>query len=199
MRTFFIAVAALALTAACADAPITAADLQADGQLRERPTSQQNVLAAVPASRPQAQRAERLAVTGLLASEAEGALEDTTRFSVEGESIHLHLRADDLAEPRPVTFVWTHGDERRETLGFLQPSETLSMAASLPLTRPLVRDPDLQDDSDGDFDPAAHLGLWQVEVYSTDSTGRSLVFEREFEVLTVEAFEATLLEPAEVL
>ncbi|NVB37752.1 hypothetical protein G6O69_07900 [Pseudenhygromyxa sp. WMMC2535] len=188
MRTSLIAVAALGLlsTLACADAPITAADLQADGQLR--PSSQQSVHhASSEANRPKAQRAERLRVTGLLAPQSQGALEDSTRFSVEGEAIYLHLRADDLTEPRPVTFVWTHGDERRETMGFLQPAETLAPAASLLLDQPLAREGE-QDTKD--FDPLAHAGAWSVEVYSTDANGRSLVFERTFEVLEAETFAA---------
>ena len=43
------------------------------------------------------------------------------------------------AEPRAVTFVWLHGDERRETMGFLQPVETIALAASVALDRPLQR------------------------------------------------------------
>lgn len=194
MRTTLFAAALLLATAACADAPITAADLQADGSLREQAGSQQSVHAASDTNRPKAQLAEHLRVTGLLAAQADGPLEDTTRFSLDSESIHLHLRADGLAEPRPVTFVWLHGDQRRETLGFLQPSETISPVASLPLAR-YVEDQDLSQDPAGDGpDPAALTGGWKVEVYSTDANGRSLVFEREFEVLEIEAYEFMLAE-----
>jgi hypothetical protein len=184
-----------ALTAGCADAPITAADLQDDGQLREQADQQQSVHAA-SSHKPKAQLAEHLRVTGLVATEAEGPLEDATRFSLDSEAIHLHLRADGLDEPRPVTFVWLHGDQRRETLGFLQPSETISPVASLPLARyveegfavPLSEG---SEGSDGpDFDPTSLVGPWEVEVYSTDATGRSLVFEREFEILDAESYEA---------
>jgi hypothetical protein len=197
-------------SAACADAPITAADLQADGQLRKHESSsQQSVHAASDTHRPKAQLAERLRVTGLVAAQADGPLEDATRFSLETEGIHLHLRADNLTQPRPVTFVWLHGEQRRETMGFLQPSETISLVASLPLARyveegveegfaPQLGEPDPeQAPEDGEVDPLALAGGWKVEVYSTDATGRSLVFEREFEILTPEAYEAMRLETAE--
>lgn len=191
MRTSLIAVATLLLglsSAACADAPITAADLQSDGQLREG--SQQSVLAASAANRPAVQQAEQLQVTGVVAAESEGPLEDATRFSVDSEAIHLHLRAEDLQSPRPVTFVWTHGDQRRETMGFLHPAETLSHAASLPLALPLERlaDPDAQAEREADFDRLEHAGDWKVEVYSAESAGRSLVFERAFEILDADAY-----------
>lgn len=187
------------IAAGCADAPITAADLQDDGQLREQPGQQQSVHAAASSHQPKAQVAEHLRVTGLVASVAEGPLEDATRFSLDSEAIHLHLRADGLDEPRPVTFVWLHGDQRRETLGFLQPSETISPVASLPLARYVQEGfapPPTQgaEGADGDqLDPAALLGPWKVEVYSTDANGRSLVFEREFEILDAESYEAWLL------
>ena len=165
-------------TAACADAPITAADLQSNGELRH---GTQNIHSATERA-DVTQRASHLHVTGLLAAQAAGPLEDATRFSSEVEAIHLHLRADDISEPRPVTFVWTHGDVTRETLGFLQPTETLSLSASLPL---------LPDERD--TEPAPVAGTWKVEVFSTGSgltQSRSLLFEREFEILTTEQFEA---------
>jgi hypothetical protein len=177
-----LAVIALVLTAACADAPITAADIQADGQLRSHSLSH-----AASVDAPKTQRAEHLRVTGLLAAQADGPLEDATRFSLDSESIYLHLRADDLSEPRPVTFVWIHGDHRRETMGFLQPSETISLAASLPL---------LPTESPTDTaDEWVATGAWKVEVYSTDD----LVFEREFEVFEPEAYEALLLAEASAI
>ena len=45
-------------------------------------------------------------------------------------------------------------------------------------------------------DPLAQAGAWKVEVYSTDANGRSLVFERDFEVLPVEEYEALLAPPS---
>jgi hypothetical protein len=188
VRHSLIAALALlvAVNTACADAPITADDIQADGQLR--PDSQPSAQQSVHASNGQqlAQQAEHLRVTGLLAAQAEGPLEDATQFATTSEAIHLHLRADDLTEPRPVTFVWIHGDDRRETMGFLQPSETISLAASLPLARlatTLEAEPERIKASnpivpvpEQPFIPVA--GTWKVEVYSAES----LVFEREFEV-----------------
>lgn len=193
MRTFFI-LAALASLAACADAPITAADLQADGQLREQAaSSQQSIHAASETTRPRVQTAEQLRVTGLLAPQANGALEDAMRFSLEAEAIYLHLRADGLDQPRPVTYVWSHGDIRRETMGFIQPRETISLAASLPLIE-FVEGAEAAAAAAAkseDAPPAPVLtGGWRVEVYSADANGRSLVFEREFEVLDAEQFEA---------
>jgi hypothetical protein len=144
-------------------------------------------------------------VTGLVAAEADGPLEDATRFSLDSEAIHLHLRADGLDEPRPVTFVWLHGDQRRETLGFLQPSETIAPVASLPLAR------FVEEGAEAGFAPAAVAGIepdpaavaaslagpWKVEVYSTDASGRSLVFAREFEILAAESYEAWQLAQVE--
>jgi hypothetical protein len=194
-----IAVTALLLTAACADAPITAADIQADGQLRQTATaSQQSVHAA---TEPKAQRAEHLRVTGLLATAADGPLEDAARFSLDSEAIYLHLRADGLGEPRPVTFVWTHvgswGEHRRETMGFLQPAQTIELAASLPLAK--YADPEVAVDLVGEVsipEAWAASGEWKIEVYTADTNGRSLVFERDFEVIEAEAFEAMLLAEA---
>ncbi|MFO7567224.1 MAG: hypothetical protein R6X02_31555 [Enhygromyxa sp.] len=182
----------------CADAPITAADIQADGQLRQTAAaSQQSVHAA---SEPERQQAEHLRVTGLLATAADGPLEDAARFSLTSEAIYLHLRADGLSEPRPVTFVWTHdgdwGEHRRETMGFLQPAETISLAASLPLAK--YADPEAAVELVSEAvlaEPWTATGEWKVEVYSTD-TGRNLVFERVFEVIEAEAYEAMLLAEA---
>jgi hypothetical protein len=196
VRTLLIAAAFILMSAGCED----------DGQLREQ-ADQQRVHAASSIHQPPArsQVAEHLRVTGLLAAEADGPLEDTTRFSLDSVAIHLHLRADGLDEPRPVTFVWLHGDQRRETLGFLQPSETISPVASLPLARYVEEGfetilPAISSTGPAiEPDPAALAGPWKVEVYSTDANGRSLVFEREFEILEAESYEALLLAQAEAL
>lgn len=191
-----IAAIALLLTAACADAPITAADIQADGQLRQTASPSQQIHAA-SVTAPRAQTAEHLRVTGLLAAQADGPLEDATRFSLDSEAIYLHLRADDLSEPRPVTFVWTRGDHRRETMGFLQPAETISLAASLPLAQ--YADAESAIELVGEWAVANQwmaTGEWKVEVYSTDTHGRSLLFERDFEVIEPEAYQAMQLADA---
>jgi hypothetical protein len=177
----------LLATTACADAPITAADLQSNGELLQ---GTQNVHSTANRAEP-TQRAEYLHVTGLLAAQADGPLEDATRFSAEVEAIHLHLRADDISEPRPVTFVWTHGELTRETLGFLQPAETLSLSASLPLVP--------SEPNQRDAEPLPVAGAWKVEVFSTIpglAQSRSLLFEREFEILSVEQLEALEAEKA---
>jgi hypothetical protein len=203
VRTLPIAAIALLLSVACADAPITAADIQADGQLRQLVSTSQQSVHAASEREPKAQRAEHLRVTGLLATAADGPLEDATRFSLEGEAIYLHLRADGLSEPRPVTFVWTHsldwggdkGSHRRETMGFLQPAETISLAASLPLAK--YTNPEAAVDLVGGSIPAevwTATGEWKVEVF--DTNGHNLVFERKFEVIEAEAYEAMLLADA---
>lgn len=218
MRSSFLAAAFILMSAGCADAPITAADLQDDGQLREQ-ADQQSVHASSSIHQPptRAQVAEHLRVTGLVAAEADGPLEDATRFSIDSEAIHLHLRADGLDEPRPVTFVWLHGEQRRETMGFLQPSETISPVASLPLARFIKEGVEegfapASDIVPSDLAPTARPGLepelepdpiallageWKVEVYSTDASGRSLVFAREFEILEAESYEAWQLAQVE--
>ncbi|HLT40424.1 MAG TPA: hypothetical protein VK034_29295 [Enhygromyxa sp.] len=196
MRHPSIAAFALLLTAACADAPITAADIQADGQLRQTASPSQQSVHAASEREPKLQTAEHLRVTGLLAAQADGPLEDATRFSLESEAIYLHLRVDDLNEPRPVTFVWTRGEHRRETMGFLQPAETISLAASLPLAQ--YADTESVLELVGEWAVANQwtaIGEWKLEVYSTDSH-RSLLFERDFEVIEPEIYEAMQLADA---
>lgn len=168
---------------ACADAPITAADLQSNGELRQG-TQHVHAVDATAAT----QHATHQSVTGVIAAQADGPLEDATRFSDATPAIHLHLRAEDIAEPRPVIFVWTHvtgepDEQVRETLGFLQPSETLRLAASLPLELPPAA---------RDSEQVSMTGTWKVEVFSAGATpqSRSLLFEREFEVLPVDQYEA---------
>lgn len=177
MRTPLLLTALLSLAlGACADAPITAADLQSNGELRQGTQHVHSAVDVVAAT----QLAAHLRVTGVIAAQADGPLEDATRFSDEVEAIHLHLRAEDIAEPRPVTFVWTHGDQVRETLGFLQPSQTLSLAASLPV------------EPTTDSEPLLPTGSWKVEVFSAgaDAQSRSLLFAREFEILPAAQYEA---------
>jgi hypothetical protein len=202
VRTTLIAAAALVFSVACADAPITAADLQADGQLRQTSAQQQqSIHAASESHQPKAQQAERLRVTGLLAAQAEGPLEDATRFSLDSEGIYLHLRADDLSEPRPVTYVWSHHgqghDHERETMGFLQPAATIGLAASFPLARYLTGELGAEPGAELGADaqppiPLTLVGEWRVEVYSADANGRNLLFERDFVIteLSDESMEA---------
>jgi hypothetical protein len=143
---------------ACVDAPITEAHIAPDGQLVEP-------LQSSFSARPQESRRQAVQVAAVLAAQAEGPLEDAAEFPAGVGAVHLHLRADSLMEPRPVTFVWTHAGTRDEVPGVLAPTPTLTLAASHPLG------PD-------------QAGLWEVEVYGADATGgRELLFRREFWVL----------------
>jgi hypothetical protein len=166
-----LAFSALALPAVlsvsgCADAPITPAQIQANGQLRAglQQSEFQNL------DRPPArQTAQSLLLTAVLAAQSEGALEDSNRFLAGDEAtVFLHLRADKLDEPRPVRFTWTYGEQVEETMGFLMPSETLAMAASHVL-------------------PVEQAGTWTVQVHEVSPFGTDpLLFERSFEVVVEE-------------
>jgi len=158
VRTVFLALALV--LPACVDAPITEAHLAPDGQLRAG--LEQSSFSA----RPQASSRQAVQVAAVLAAQAEGALEDAAEFSASAGAVHLHLRADSLMEPRPVTFVWTHADSREEVQGVLAPTTTLTLAASHPIS------PD-------------STGRWEVEVYAADAAGAAgeLLFRREFLVL----------------
>lgn len=157
-----LAAAALAaLIAGCADAPITPAHLEENGELR---ADLQQSLFKTPERAQERQTARSLQLTGVLAGEAEGALEDRTVFDA-GPTVFLHLRADRLEEPRPVRYVWSRGEQREETMGFLMPSPTLALAASRRFA-----------DEDA--------GRWRVEVWALSPFGTDpLVFEREFDVV----------------
>jgi hypothetical protein len=149
--------------AACADAPITPAHLEDDGQLREG--LQQSAFRTSDRA-PQLQTAQALRLTAVLATQSSGALEDSNRFIADADaSVFLHVRADQLEEPRPARFVWSFGELREESIGFLMPSETLSLAASHSLL-------------------PEQAGLWKVEVYEVSPFGTDpLLVEREFEVV----------------
>jgi hypothetical protein len=158
LLAFLLASTALALSA-CVDAPITEAHMTPDGHLAA--FGPQSPFAAAPSGT----RGQAVQVAAVLATQADGPLEDAAVFPAEAEAVHLHLRADSLMEPRPVTFVWTHAGEADEASGVLAPSPTLALAASHPLG------PDQR-------------GLWEVAVYGFDAAGgRELLFRREFQVL----------------
>ena len=158
VHTVFLAFALL--LPACVDAPITEAHLAPDGQLRAG--LEQSAFSA----RPQASARQAVQVAAVLAEQATGALEDAAEFSAGAGAVHLHLRADSLMEPRPVTFVWTHAGAREVVQSVLAPTTTLTLAASHPIS------PD-------------STGKWEVEVYATDAAGATgeLLFRREFLVL----------------
>lgn len=144
------------------DAPITSDQLEADGRLRVGGSHHQ---AAFEAEERDQTRAV-IQVSAVLAAQADGPLEDRNEFSGDVGSVHLHLRADGLLEPRPVVYRWTHDDLSVLVPGILAPSDSLSLGTSL------------------DIDPEL-TGHWQVEVLSRpeqpDEPPRVL-FHREFEV-----------------
>lgn len=161
-RTLPLLALAALFASACVDAPITPAQVSSDGQLHvesalNTPTAQQTRTAAAPQ------------VSGLLAVEHEGPVEDLSAFPAETSEVHLHIRADGLTESRPVTFVWTYqpteGDPvRDETAGLLEPHATLQLAASRQI------DPEM-------------MGTWSVAVYGVAAMGPApLLFERSFTV-----------------
>ncbi len=120
---------------------------------------------ALSAQQPTAAR-QAVNVTAVLAAQDSGALEDAAIFSPDVGAIHLHLRADGLTSTRPVTFVWTHGEERDELAGVLAPSRALTRVSSRSIT-------------------PEELGAWKVEVFESASSNgeRKLLFTREFQVL----------------
>ncbi|TPV93891.1 MAG: hypothetical protein B7733_18155 [Myxococcales bacterium FL481] len=160
MRPALFLAPAFLLLAACVDAPITAAHLAPDGQLRDSLSQDALIDARVEGT------AERLEITGVLAVQDAGALEDTALFDRKSDAtaVHLHLRVDNLSRARAVRFVWRRGEETRERIDFIVPSDTLMPAAALPLAD-------------------AAPGEWVVEVYAVESTGDApLLYRRQFEI-----------------
>lgn len=159
VRTLLALLVAALAVPACVDAPITEAHMTPDGHLA--PFGPQSPFAAATTGT----WGQAVQVAAVLATQADGPLEDAAVFPAEAGAVHLHLRADSLMEPRPVTFVWTHAGVAVEESGVLAPSPTLALAASQPLG------PDQR-------------GLWEVAVYGVDAAGgRELLFRREFQVL----------------
>ncbi len=123
--------AALALPlalGACVDAPITADQLQADGTLRGGYAGggvQQAALSAEPQKIAQAVR-----VSAVLASQAEGPLEDRAEFSAGVGTVYLHVRADGLLSSRRVVYRWRHGDFVAEVPGTLHSTDALMLGTS---------------------------------------------------------------------
>jgi hypothetical protein len=154
------AFAAALTTFGCADAPITASQVETDGRLR----AQEGSVALFSAQpRPAVGQAQPIQVAAVLASETEGALEDRTAFTEKDDAVHLHLRVDGLNEVWPVSIVWTHEGIPSEVAGQLQPLETFQMANAHELSR-------------GD------AGHWKVEVFALRPEGPALLVEREFDV-----------------
>ena len=165
MRTILFSVA-LPLTLAlsgCVDAPITPDQLQADGSLRPMGREQAAFSAA---ELPSQQLQEVVQVSAVLASQAEGPLQDGNVFDADVGTIHLHVRADGLLQARAVVYRWRH-----EELTVLEPGR-LSPAGSLSLGTSFDIDPEL-------------YGHWEVDVLTQpDTSGERprVLFHREFEV-----------------
>lgn len=162
MRLILFSAASLTvLLTGCVDAPLQPAHLGADGQLSATHMEQ----SAISAEQFQVAR-QVVNVTAVLAAQESGALEDADAFSPDVGAVHLHLRADGLTTTRPVTFVWTHGEERDELAGVLAPSRALTRVSSRSIT-------------------PEQTGAWTVEVFESATTDseRKLLFTREFQVL----------------
>ncbi len=155
---------------ACVDAPITADQLQADGTLRGGYAGggvQQASLSAEPQKITQAVR-----VSAVLASQAEGPLEDRAEFSAAVGTVYLHVRADGLLSSRRVVYRWRHGDFAVEVPGTLLTTDALTLGTS--------------------FDIAPEQsGHWEVDVLLDAATGEDgqapgteppVLFHREFVV-----------------
>ncbi|MCA9693638.1 MAG: hypothetical protein KC636_28850 [Myxococcales bacterium] len=148
------------------DAPLQPAHLTPDGQ-RRGVKLEQSAFAA-----PTRERATPVArVTAVLAAESAGPVRDAVVFPPDVGQVHLHLRVDGLAQPRPVIFAWTFGEERVEIPGVLAPTDALTPVSSNPIH------PD-------------QLGWWKVEVFEEaaspeegEALAQKLLFAREFQVL----------------
>lgn len=149
----------LALSA-CADAPITPDQLEADGVLRGA-----RAQAGFSVGRGAQQSANVVQLSSVLAVAAEGALQDSDRFSAEVGQIHLHVRADGLDTARSVSFRWIHGDQAVVVPGELVSGGALRYAASIDV-RP------------------HQVGPWRVEVVADDVRGEppEVLYSREFTV-----------------
>ena len=155
---------ALVVTTACADAPITAAQLQDDGQLREgRPQAQDGSVALFSAeNQSQAHQAQNMALSSQLDSWID---DDTrTRERATARKVNLRLHGEGLSGPLPVAIVWSHeGGISREQTAVVQPHDGLDLAAS----------------QEFDADAAGH---WRVEVFALRAGDRDLMLAREFQV-----------------
>lgn len=151
---------AAVLAPACVDAPITADQLEPDGQLRD-PALVQSAFSAQDSTTTQ--RAAH--ISAVLAAEATGPLNDAVRFPADVGQVNLHLRADGIDGPRPVVFRWTHRGHASLMEGTLAPGDTLALASSFAI------DPKL-------------TGPWRVEVLGSAPAGEEpvVLFEREFDV-----------------
>ncbi|MBK6919106.1 MAG: hypothetical protein IPH07_17050 [Deltaproteobacteria bacterium] len=164
MRLPLRLLALLVLPAACADAPITDDQLEADGLLRGSPAAARDQ-ANFSVDRAAPQRAAFVQLSAVLAAEAEGAVQDRERFAADVGTVHLHVRADGIDSARPVTFRWIHGDQATVLAGTIGGASTLEHASSV--------------------DIAPHqVGPWRVEVAAETVHGEppEVLYTREFVV-----------------
>ena len=149
---------AASLSSACADAPITSDQLEADGVLRGA-----RAQAAFSLEPGAVQRANVVQLSSVLATQSEGALEDQDRFSAHVGTIHLHVRADGMDGARAVSFRWIHGDQAIIVPGTLSAAGALSHATSVEV-RP------------------HQVGPWRVEVATEGRDGEQpeVIYSREF-------------------
>jgi|GEM_PF-999815 len=183
VRTVFgtLGTAVLLTVVGCVDAPITQDQLEDNGALRQGAgmpaVGGQAAFSAVEAP-PTVQRAAQ--ISAVLADVGDGPLNDRSSFDWDVGTVHLHLRADGIDEPRAVVFRWTHEPTRASTIvpGTLLPAETLRHVATH----------SIQPDQ---------TGAWTVEVLSEapgpDGIADAL-WQRRFEIAapvveTVEAVE----------
>ncbi len=160
-----ICLGALAMTTACADAPITAAQLAEDGQLRAESDSSVALFAAEPV--PEARlEAQPISLSAVLATDVEEAptLKQRSRRGKAVEQVYnLMLDGEGLRGPLPVAIVWSHHDQSREQTAVVQPGADRFLAATQR------------------FEPDA-AGKWRVEVYALRAGDRDLMLAREFEI-----------------
>ncbi len=152
--------ALVAALAACADAPITSDQLEADGLLRG--ARDQAAFSIEPSAM---RRASVVQLSSVLATQSEGALEDRDVFAAAAGVIHLHVRADGIDTARPVSFRWIHGDVATVVAGTLEPAGALSLAASVEVL-------------------PHQVGPWRVEVTTGGNADGppEVIYTREFTV-----------------
>jgi len=151
---------------ACADAPITPDQLEADGQLKPaRSGGGQSAFGARPAM---PRTASVVQVEAVLAATPNGALDDASTFPPDVGTVHLHVRADGLGRERDVSFRWTHGEHSLVIPGELVPSGQFVLAASI----------DVQPDQ---------TGTWRVDVVAEPMRAGEVpevLLSREFLILS---------------
>jgi hypothetical protein len=110
----------------------------------------------------------------VLASQAEGPLEDRAAFTADVGTVYLHVRADGLLSSRRVVYRWRHGEFQVEIPGTLLASDAMALG-----TR---------------FDIAPEqTGHWEVDVLADDDGDNraagaepQVLFHREFVVSAAE-------------